>query len=247
MSRDSDMHVSEAQLSAMTRDLDDLHRSTFPGVLKTLASFSPSRRSLLVGAGGVAAAGVLAACGSETPSTPAASGSGGATVYTGDLKVVALAASLENLAVTAYGAALQAAGKGALGTVPPAVGKFIQVAMAQHTDHAAAWNGVLQKAGLPQITDAPLSITAGEVAKLNGAKTVGDVAKIALDLENAAAQTYTFATANVADAGGIATAASIQPVEAMHAAILNFILGQYPVPDSFVGVADAVKPDALTR
>ena len=32
---------------------------------------------------------------------------------------------------------------------------------------------------------------------------------------------------------GIKTAATIQPVELQHAAILNFLLGQYPVPDSF--------------
>jgi hypothetical protein len=245
MSRDG-MQISEAELSAMTKDLDDLHRGTFPSVLKNLASFAPSRRSLLAGAGGLAVLGGLTACGSDTPATPGPSASAGNSVYTGDLKVVALAAALENLAVTAYGGALTAAGKGTLGTVPPAIGAFIQVAMKQHKDHAAAWNGVLSKAGLPEITDAPLSITQDQVTKLNAAKSVADVAKLALDLENVAAQTYTFATANVTDAGGIMTAATIQPVEAMHAAILNFVLGQYPVPDSFVGVSGAVKPDALT-
>ena len=35
------------------------------------------------------------------------------------------------------------------------------------------------------------------------------------------------------DPAGIKTAASIEPVEHQHAAILNFVLGQYPVPDSF--------------
>ena len=32
---------------------------------------------------------------------------------------------------------------------------------------------------------------------------------------------------------GIKTAATIQPVELQHAAILNFLLGQYPVPTRF--------------
>jgi hypothetical protein len=32
---------------------------------------------------------------------------------------------------------------------------------------------------------------------------------------------------------GIQTAATIEPVELQHAAILNFLLGQYPVPNSF--------------
>ena len=35
------------------------------------------------------------------------------------------------------------------------------------------------------------------------------------------------------DPAGIKTAATIEPVELQHAAILNFLLGQYPVPDSF--------------
>jgi RNA polymerase sigma factor (sigma-70 family) len=38
---------------------------------------------------------------------------------------------------------------------------------------------------------------------------------------------------------GIATAATIEPVELQHAAILNFILGNYPVPDSFTPTAVA--------
>ena len=54
------------------------------------------------------------------------------------------------------------------------------------------------------------------------------MAKLALALENAAAETYTFAAINAKDIGGIMTAAAIQPVETMHAAILSFVLGEYP-------------------
>jgi len=32
-------------------------------------------------------------------------------------------------------------------------------------------------------------------------------------------------------------AASIQPVEMQHAAILNFVLGHYPVPNAFASTA----------
>jgi hypothetical protein len=118
--------------------------------------------------------------------------------------------------------------------------------MKQHSDHAQAWNAVLSKAGKPTINDAPLSITQDQVSMLTKAKSVTDVAKLALNLEDIAAQTYTFATANVSDAGGIMTAATIQPVETMHAAILNFVLGQYPIPDSFIGISKTLKPDTLT-
>ena len=91
------------------------------------------------------------------------------------------------------------------------------------------------------------AIAAGAVKDLQGAKTIADVATQALGLENAAAETYTFATENVTDLGGVMVAATIQPVETMHAAILNFVLGQYPVPLSFIDTKGAVKPDALTK
>lgn len=255
------MQISEHQLNAMTSDLDDLHRETFPSVRHTLADFTAnlvrgttgpaSRRGLLFGAAGVLSLGALSACGDNaadqaTPAAPAPS-SGGASPYTGDLRVVALAAALENLAVTAYDGALKRASDGKLGTVPPAIATFVTTARGQHAEHAAAWNDVLTKAGLPTITDAPLTITDQAVMDLGKTSSVPDVVKLALTLEDAAAQTYTFAAGNVTDAGGIMTAATIQPVEQMHAAILNFVLGQYPVPESFVGVEKAVKPDALTK
>jgi hypothetical protein len=255
------MAISERELSAMTSELSELHEETFPAVRPMLDELSANlgqvnrapaaRRTFLLGAAGAVALGAATACSSNT-GTPTATGSASgsattASVYTGDLRVVAVAAALENLAVTAYKGALTMAGQGKLGKVPPAVATFVQTAMKQHTDHAAAWNGVLAKAGKPTVTGAPLSITAAQVSMLNAARSVPDVAKLALNLENAAAQTYTFATANVSDAGGIMTAATIQPVETMHAAILSFVLGEYPVPASFIGVDGAVKPDALTK
>jgi hypothetical protein len=260
--RSAEMAISERELSELTRGLDDLHESTFPQVRKTLDELTvnlgqvvhnPStRRGFFLGAAGAVALGAAAACSSGSSGTPKPSSSAPKPpppppeTYTGDLKVVALATALENLAVSAYSGALQKAGAGQLGTVPPAVATFIQTAMKQHSDHAQAWNAVLSKAGKPTINDAPLSITQDQVNMLNAATSVPDVAKLALNLENVAAQTYTFATANVADAGGIMTAATIQPVETMHAAILNFILGQYPIPDSFIGIGNSLKPDMLT-
>ncbi|MFJ9776533.1 ferritin-like domain-containing protein [Kitasatospora sp. NPDC101157] len=61
-----------------------------------------------------------------------------------------------------------------------------------------------------------------------------------------AARTYLFATYNVTGPAGVATAAGIAPVEAMHAAILNYVLGQYPVPDDFPPVDKATSPTLLT-
>jgi len=259
----SEMAISERELYSMTTELDMLHNVTFPGVHKTLDEFSANladmgrrsagRRSFLTGMGSVVVLGGVAACSSSTVKKTSGGGTtarqssrAGGEKYAGDLKVVALAAALENLAVTAYMGALTKAGKGQLGKVPPAVAAFVTTAMAQHKDHAAAWNSVLTKAGKPAISGAPLTITKDQVTMLNAAKSVPDVAKLALALENAAAETYTFAASNVMDPGGIMTAATIQPVEAMHAAILSFVLGQYPVPVSFIGTSNAVPPTALT-
>jgi hypothetical protein len=216
-----------------------------------------SRRRFLLGAGGVAAAFALAACSSSSTKNNVGSGSGpsgapvaasasSSSMYTGDLQVVALATALENQAVVAYTAALAAAKAGKLGTVPPAIGTFATTAMSQHADHAKAWNAVLTGAGKPAITDVPLSNQPATLKALGAVTDVGGVAKLALMLEQQAAETYLFTAYNVTSPGGIATAATIAPVEAMHAAILHYVLGQYPVPDDFLGVDKAASPSLLT-
>lgn len=270
MSTDWELPISEQQLARLTWDMEQAHRETLPamraGALDLAAELrtrpapqepGPGRRRFLLGVGGAAAALTLAACSSgksatspapnatSTPASGAASGSASGQ-YTGDLKVVALATALENQAVGAYQAALDAAKAGKLGTVPPAVATFITTAMGQHADHAKAWNAVLTGAGKPAITDVPLSNQPATLDALGKAATVGDVAQLALQLENQAAQTYLFATYNVTSPGGIATAATIAPVEAMHAAILHYVLGQYPVPDDFLPVDKAANPTLLT-
>ena len=253
--RPDDIQISEHELRALTQDLKQMHEDTFPTLEKTLGGFRngvssvsakpTNRRFFMLGGATLIGGTALAACSSKKDGA-AASDSPSSSPYTGDLKVVALAAALENLAVAAYGMALDAAGKGTYGKVPAAVGEFITVAKSQHSDHAKAWNAVLTGAGKPAVTTPSLSITDGAVKALMAAKTIPAVAEIALGLENSAAQTYTFATANVTDAGGIATAATIAPVETQHAMVLSFILGKYPVPDTFIGISQAVQPSALT-
>ncbi|MFJ8473648.1 ferritin-like domain-containing protein [Kitasatospora sp. NPDC094011] len=269
-----ELPISEAELGRLTRDMHEAHQETLPAMRASAVDLTEEirarragggprdagRRHFLLGAGGAALALTLAACssgksgdpasssGASTPasgaSTPASGSASGR--YTGDLKVVALATALENQAVGAYQTALDAAKAGRLGTVPPAVANFITTAMAQHVDHAKAWNAVLTGAGKPAITNVPLSNQAATEQALNAATDVGTVARLALSLEDQAAQTYLFATYNVTSPGGIATAATIAPVEAMHAAILTYVLGQYPVPADFLPVDKAAGPTLLT-
>jgi hypothetical protein len=254
----TEIAISEAELSALTNHLDDMHQDSMSDVRESMVSLTDrfasatrsiaTRRTFLLGGAAVVGGAALAACSSSSSggSTTKAGSSTSASPYTGDLKVVALAAALENLAVAGYGMVLKSAGKGTYGKVPPAIGQFVTTARQQHMDHASAWNSVLTNAKLPKVSGTPLTITGSTVKAPQAAKTIPAVAMVALSLENAAAETYVFAATNVSDAGGIQTAASIAPVEAMHAAILSFVLGQYPVPNSDIGTSNAVKPTALT-
>jgi hypothetical protein len=249
--------ISEAELTRMTRDLDDAHHDTLPSMRDSLAEWSDSdgdirtgitrlvstpssRRAFLLGGGavlgGVALLGSGVGSGLAAAATrpsrmgvPAASGQ----KLTGDLAVVALAASLENLAVGTYQAAIDAVTAGKLADVPPAVVTFAQTAQSQHKDHAAAWNGVLTGAGKKAITGVDLTVKKGVDKAFAKVTDVPGLAMLALDLENVAAATYIAAIDVVKSPAGIKTAASIQPVELQHAAILNYLLGDYPVPDAF--------------
>jgi len=202
---------------------------------------TPGATDALIGAGAVAGGALLAACSSGSSSATATTAAGASTTgkLTGDLAVAALAASLENLAVAAYGDVLAAAAANKLGTVPPAVGNFVTTVKAQHTQHAQAWNSAIVASGHKAITGPDQALvptvnqTFAQVTDVTGA------AKLALTLENVAAQTYQTAIAAVKATSSIKVAASIQPVEMQHAAILYFVLGQYPVPNAFNPVSDA--------
>jgi hypothetical protein len=151
----------------------------------------------------------------------------------GDLAVVGLAAALENLAVATYQAGIDAATAGKLGAVPPAIVTFATTAQGHHRDHADAWNGVLTGAGKQAVTGVDLTVKQAVDTAFAKVTDVPGLARLALDLENVASATYLAAIDGVKSKPGIQTAATIQPVELQHAAILLFVLGDYPVPDAF--------------
>lgn len=268
------MHLSEAGLRAMTADLDAVHHDlTLPALRDSLAEWSQDireepaeaahesavrallgRRRFFGVAGGMAGAGLLAAC-SSSSSSAGASASGTATgsssakaVSTaggmgqdlgGDLQVVAMAASLENSGIATYKAGIAAAQAGKLGKVPPAVVTFATTAMAQHQDHAKAWNAVLTAAGKKPVTAVDPVVQPTIDTGLAKVKDVTGLGKLALMVENIAGETYQSGLTVIKSPAGIKTAASIQPVEFQHAAILSYILGQYPVPSAFTGTTNA--------
>lgn len=259
------IEISEAELLAMTRDLNEIHQDqSMPAMTEAMAYMNESikeeaasaeglkdrlvgRRTFLLGAGAVAAGGVaLAACGGGTTTPSSSTTSTGPaesnTALATDLKVTALAVSLENLAVAAYGDAIAAVEKGTYGkSIPPAVPVFATTAMDQHLQHANAWNSMLVGAGKAKVTGLP-TIAGGIVTKFQGLKTLTQVLELALMLENVAAQTYQVGSTVVTSMQGIALAASIQPVEMQHAAILYFVLGKYPGIQTASGTVQSFNP-----
>ncbi len=266
-------HLSEAELLAMTADLDAMHHDlTLPALQVSLSEWTddiraaaassakasreerpePSRldrRGFLFRAGGVAGgvAGVslLAACSSSSSSssssnaaaTGAATAGGAGQKLTGDLQVVAMAASLENSGIATYKAGIKAATAGKLGKVPPAVVSFATTAMAQHADHQKAWNAVLTAAGKKAVTGVDPVVQPTINTAFAKVKNVAGLAELALLVENIAGETYQNGLSVISSSAGIKTAASIEPVEFQHAAILSFVLGKYPVPSAFTGVS----------
>ena len=248
---------TEAELVAMTADLEDAHRDSLPQLRAVITEWretNASRRAFLIGSGAVVGGVALVASGAGGIAQAAASSMGQGSSkrsgvltasngqkLTGDLAIVALAASLENLAVGTYQAGIDAATAGKLGAVPPAVVSFATTAQSHHKDHAAAWNSVLTGAGKKAITGVDLTVKKDVDTAFAQVKDVPGLATLALSLENGAAATDLTAIDAVKSPAGIKVAATIQPVEMQHAAVLNFLLGQYPVPDTF-----AKKDDTRT-
>jgi hypothetical protein len=254
------MQISEGELISLTKDLDEAHHATFPAMQGAISELSTklrdirgdglSRRNFLIAGTALGGTIALAACGSSGSSS--SSSTMGSSTTTAkkmgsgnvDLAVAGLAAGLENLAVQTYQAALDAAAANKLGDVPPAVAAFAKTAMAQHADHAGAWNSVLTGAGKPAVTGVDITVNVAVVKPgFSKVKNVGDLAKFALALEDVAAATYLNGIQNALTlTAAIKIAASIQPVEMQHSAILNLLLGKYPVPDSFAKVDGARPP-----
>jgi hypothetical protein len=258
------MHISDGELRNLTGELVEMHNDLRPRHLEALAGLSEVMRSEaarlreiahadatrrnflrggLIGAGAIGGGVLVAACGSSSDSTGGSASS--ASSIAGDLKVAQLAASLEVLAVATYGTALSAAGKGSFGSVPPSFGVFATTAQQQHQDHENAWNAALTSAGFPAQKD-PDPVYAKTVnGALPGLKTIADVARLALTLETVALETYVAGSGLVTSKANRLVALTIAPVEAQHIAVLNFILGQYPVTDSFVKTDQAASPADL--
>ena len=230
--------LSEGELLRMTRDLDQMHRDLFPKFRQVVAEVTDGWRAwaahnrarnrrggrMIFGAWG----------GSSFAMMPPGDSSGMPGAEPGDLAIARLSAAIEVLGVNTYQTVLDAASKGALGVVPPAIATFATTAKMQHADHLEAFNAALTAAGKPAQTDAEPHYKTIVDGALPDVKTVTDAAKLALTLETVAAETYIVGAAQVTDKANRRVLLAIAPVEAQHMAILNYVLGQEPVPDTFM-------------
>jgi hypothetical protein len=199
-------HQSDDQDASANRLFHQEHRRALT------SSFSGA--TLLGAAGGVALVGVLASAAAAAGST--------------DIQILQTAASIENLAVATYKTALTLpyiGGSEANGVVT----KFAQVTMAQHAQHAQAFNGAAKSlGGKAQSKPDPafVPVVNKAVASLSGASASAGalgVVGLALELENIAAETYIHDTTLAKSSTNKALFASIMGIEAQHVAVLTAV------------------------
>jgi hypothetical protein len=194
-----------------------------------------SRRGFLTISGAAGLGLLAAACGgnSTTVGPGTSSSSTNSSNPSGDAGIAKTAASLEVLAVGTYKAALDAATGGKLGAVPPAVATFVQTAMAHHQMALDSWNGILTSAGAQKVSTPPTDLKATVDAAFAKVTDVVGAAKLALLLEQTAADTYLVSLPLIMNKDAVTLAGALQSVDQEHSAILLYVLGQYPVPDVF--------------
>ncbi|HEY3482091.1 MAG TPA: ferritin-like domain-containing protein [Streptomyces sp.] len=134
-----------------------------------------------------------------------------------DIMALRTAASIENLAISVY---RTAAGLPFIKDGNKTVAAFIAKTTTQHQAHAKAFNSAATRAG-GTAQNAPDPKYAAVVKQaLPSIRTPADVVKLAITLEDVAAQTYTQNVGQVSSAELRRLFASVAPVEAQHRATL---------------------------
>lgn len=203
-----------------------------------------SRRRFLVGTG--AAAGLALVAGACTDG-----GDGPGAVQppttrrpraTGDLAVAEVGAALERLAVDTYAATLTAAAGGRLGDVPAVVTELLTTARAHHEVHLSSWNTMLRAGGRPDVTEPNDSLKPAIDGMFAEMRDVAGAARLALVLEDIAAQTYNRAIPTLRTKEAIRLAAQMQVVDQQHLSVLRYVVGVFPVGSGEVQESRAFQP-----
>lgn len=191
------------------------------------------RRFLALGA--LAPAALVASCSDDPPQPTARPGTDGDEIPEADLDALEFAASLEVAAEAAYRRGLGELTAGRLGEIPPAGSELLQSAATQHSQCLAAINEALEGAGRTATTEADAEFETSVVTPaLTAAKSWPEIASLARTIETALAATYLQSIHSALQSpAALRLAGGIQATAQKRVAILNFMLGEYPVPDTF--------------
>jgi len=267
--------VDANRLRRLAAEVDREHRAAMDDVERTL-----DRRALVRGLGGFAvtvagvtvAVPVLAGPASAQQSTTIVGGAGASSGTTAagvattgsptsapqatttttlppskpqtvDLVFLAFAQSLELAMVQAYGVALA----GAL--LSPKVADVGRTFQSHHLDHSQSFAGMAGKAATG-VANQSLLTSLGP--KLQAATNEAQLVQGLFDLESAAVATYTAGLAQLIGTDPAALVASIQPIEARHAAVLgeaiNVSIDVYsPVLESTAGAVSIEQYPIVER
>lgn len=191
--------------------------------------------------GGLAPLALVAACSdnSADPSPPQDQGD----LPQPDLEAMEFVAGLEVVAAAAYREALAAQTAGRLGEVPAAGTDLLQSAASQHSQCLSEINGLLNEGGRAAVTELNVEFETSVVRPaLGAAKGWPEIAALARTIETTLAATYLQTIhSTLRSRAAIRLAGGIQATGQKRVAILNFLLGEYPVPDTFQ------KTDAALR
>ncbi|MFF0413198.1 ferritin-like domain-containing protein [Kitasatospora sp. NPDC004745] len=210
-------HIDTRLLEELTEQSQDLNSDAMRITCGSLTDFEqgaqPARRWWQRGS---ALAGLVGAAGLASVARAVAA-SPSATASADDIMALQTAASIENLAVSVY---QTAAGLPFIKDGNKTVAAFIAKTTEQHQAHAKAFNAAATAAGGQAQNNPDPKYKAVVDQALPTIKTPADVVKLAITLEDVAAQTYTKNVGQVSNADLRKLFASVAPVEAQHRAVL---------------------------
>jgi rubrerythrin len=193
-----------------------------PADTAQIAEFERDRRDLLrrgLGLGGA----VVAA--SSIPLLLSVRNAFAAT--SGDAEILSGAIHLEQVAVLAYGAAIDSK------LLTPGFAKVAARFRAHEQEHADALTTALTDLGGTPPPKATAKDIDAVVKGLGAVKSEGDVAAFAIELEMVAVAAYYDAHRKLVDAKLLQTGASIMANEAQHLVVLRQAVKRDPVPNAF--------------
>ena len=200
------------------------------------------KRRHFLALGAAAPTALLASCTDDAPERTARAREG-ADIPGPDLDALEFSASLEVVAEAAYRKALGELTAGRLGEVPPAVSELLQSAATQHGQSLAALNELLEAAGRTPVSEGNAEFESAVVTPaLTAAKSWPEIGSLTRTIETALSATYLQSIhSTLQSPSALRLAGGIQAVAQKRAAVLNFMLGEYPVPDTFQKTDQALR------